>query len=381
MSNYKKYDEDFKKSLVNLYNGGKTQAALCKEYGVSQTALSRWIKLYSEVQMESGELLTVKQVRELQKQKALLEEENLILKKANCHLHATLEQRLKAISLLATDHSIVRLCQVLRVNRSTYYKFLSKIPSARSVENQQIKRIILQIYTETKFRLGAAKIKIVLQRDYGISISIGRVYRLMKTMDLPKMSTVKPRFRYQKPTVSSTCPNLLKQQFHSKQPNRIWVSDISYIPVKKGFVYLCVILDIFSRKVIAWNVYASMTAKLVCDTVERAVHSRNPVQSVIFHSDRGSQYLSQELRQVQEKYNLIPSYSKLAYPWDNAVTESFFKYMKKEELNRRNFSSLEEVKLACFEYIEGFYNSKRPHSANNFLSPNLKELAFLNDSS
>ncbi|EJX1111099.1 IS3 family transposase, partial [Listeria monocytogenes] len=172
------------------------------------------------------------------------------------------------------------------------------------------------------------------------------------------MSTVKPRFRYQKPTVSSTCPNLLKQQFHSKQPNRIWVSDISYIPVKKGFVYLCVILDIFSRKVIAWNVYASMTAKLVCDTVERAVHSRNPVQSVIFHSDRGSQYLSQELRQVQEKYNLIPSYSKLAYPWDNAVTESFFKYMKKEELNRRNFSSLEEVKLACFEYIKGFYNSK-----------------------
>ncbi|EAF8251540.1 hypothetical protein AYX12_15375 [Listeria monocytogenes] len=86
-------------------------------------------------------------------------------------------------------------------------------------------------------------------------------------MDLPKMSTVKPRFRYQKPTVSSTCPNLLKQQFHSKQPNRIWVSDISYISVKKGFVYLCVILDIFSRKVIAWNVYASMTAKLVCDTV------------------------------------------------------------------------------------------------------------------
>ncbi|EFN2874200.1 DDE-type integrase/transposase/recombinase [Listeria monocytogenes] len=81
------------------------------------------------------------------------------------------------------------------------------------------------------------------------------------------MSTVKPRFRYQKPTVSSTCPNLLKQQFHSKQPNRIWVSDISYISVKKGFVYLCVILDIFSRKVIAWNVYASMTAKLVCDTV------------------------------------------------------------------------------------------------------------------
>ncbi|EUJ27717.1 transposase IS3/IS911 family protein [Listeria grayi FSL F6-1183] len=119
-----------KKSLVNLYNGGKIQAALCKEYGVSQTALSRWIKLYSEVQMDSGELLTVKQVRELQKQKALLEEENLILKKSHCHLHATLQQRLKAISLLAADHSIVRLCQVLRVNRSTYYKFLSKIPSA-----------------------------------------------------------------------------------------------------------------------------------------------------------------------------------------------------------------------------------------------------------
>lgn len=182
------------------------------------------------------------------------------------------------------------------------------------MKNQQIKRIILQIYTETRFKLGAAKIKIVLQRDYGIPISVGRVYRLMKTMDLPKMSTVKPRFSYQKPTVSSTCPNLLKQQFHSKQTNRIWGSDISYIPVKKGFVYLCVILDIFSRKVIVWNVYASMTAKLVCDTVERAVQSRKPVHSVIFHSDRGSQYLSHELRQIQDKYKLSPLTRNLLTP-------------------------------------------------------------------
>lgn len=259
------------------------------------------------------------------------------------------------------------------MNRSTFYKYISKKPSVRFLENQEIKRLILQIYTETDYRLGAAKIQILLQREHGISISTGRVYRLMKSMNLPKMATVKPQFRYHKPAVSLTCPNLVQQQFETSQPNKVWTSDISYIPVKNGFVYLCVILDLFSRKVIAWNVYKRMTASLVCDTLEKAVSKRKPKASVLFHSDRGSQYLSNQLRQLQEKLAIVPSYSKLAYPWDNAVTESFFKWMKHEELKRYTFSSLEEVKLACFNYIEGFYNPRRPHSAINMLSPNLKE--------
>lgn len=188
------------------------------------------------------------------KEKRLIRRREFNLKKSDCHIHATLKQRLDAIHLLRQEHPITRLCQVLQVNRSTYYKRFHQPPAARTIENQQLRQHILTLYIETKYRLGAAKMQIFLKRDYGITISVGRVYRLMKSMDLPKMSTSKPTYRYQKPTVSFTCPNLLKQRFQPKAPNQAWVSDISYIPVKRSFVYLCVILDLFSRKVIAWKV-------------------------------------------------------------------------------------------------------------------------------
>lgn len=225
-------------------------------------------------------------------------------------------------------------------------------------------------------RLSAASMHIVLSRDYGTTISSGRVYRLMKSMDLPKMSTSKPKFRYHKPSVSLDYPNRLNQQFNPSKPNRAWVSDITYIPVKNKFVYLCVIMDLFSRKVIAWKLSHRMTTSLVIDTLSNALTQRQPNESVLFHSDRGSQYTSVAFRQFLDVHNLVPSYSKPGYPYDNAVIESFFKYLKRDELNRRNFTSLEEVSLATFSYIEGWYNNRRPHSHNKMLTPNEKEQQF-----
>lgn len=184
----------------------------------------------------------------------------------------------------------------MKVNRSTFYKYNNRKLSACLLENHELKRLILQIYTETNYRLGSVKIQILTQREYDVSISIGRVYRLIKLINLPKMATVKPKFRYHKPTVSLTYLNLVQQQVKTSQPNKVWTSDISYIPVNNGFVYLCVILDLFSQKVIAWNVYNKMTASLVCDTIEKVVNRRKPTASVIFYSDRDSQYLSYQLR-------------------------------------------------------------------------------------
>ncbi|WP_419002313.1 transposase, partial [Anaerotignum lactatifermentans] len=130
------YDEDFKRTLVELYHNGKTQASLTKEYGVSQTALSRWIKQYSTVETSIGEILTAKQIQELQKRNAQLEEENLILKKSDCHLHATLSQRLEAVHKLRFQHNLKTLCRVLGINRSTYYKHFNSAPADRTEENQ-----------------------------------------------------------------------------------------------------------------------------------------------------------------------------------------------------------------------------------------------------
>lgn len=234
---------------------------------------------------------------------------------------------------------------------------------------------ILDIYSSSKKRLGAYKITKRLLVEYQQSVSVGRVYRLMKSMALPKMSTLKPHFKPSTPS-TDTCPNFLNKQFETKQPNRVWVSDITYVKVSNRFCYVCVVIDLFSRKVVSYKTSSRIDTQLVLDTFSLACSKRGYPQNVLFHSDRGCQYTSQEFRKAVDCADCIQSFSAKGHPYDNAVAESFFKYLKQEELHRRNFSSLDELNLSLFEYIEGFYNRRRPHSANNFLSPNEKELAF-----
>ena len=262
------------------------------------------------------------------------------------------------------------------MNRSTYYKHFSNQTAPRTVENQEIRILMLEVYSKAKKRLGVAKIKVVLLRDYGINISAGRVYRLMKGMQLPKMSTVKPRFLCPLPDVQSDFSNYLNQKFNPPTPNQVWVSDITYIKISNRFVYLCAIMDLFSRKIIAYQVSLKMDASFVLQTLRDALKSRKIEHPLLFHSDRGSQYTCSMFRKFCDEQNITQSFSKKGHPWDNAVMESFFKYAKHEELDRHSFLTISDVKLALFRYIDGFYNSQRPHSSINMLTPNQKELDF-----
>lgn len=271
---------------------------------------------------------------------------------------------------------------MLRVNRSTYYKHFSSSEAPRTLENQMIRSTILKIYSASKKRLGASKIKVVLLRDYGISISVGRVYRLMKGMNLPKMSTNKPKIHSKlafTQNAHSKYINILEQKFNPPAPNQVWVSDITYIKISGGFAYLCAIMDLYSRKIIAYSVSAKINTDLVLQALKKALFLRKPKHSMLFHSDRGSQYTSSVLRAFCDANNITQSFSKKGYPWDNSVIESFFKYAKLEEFSRKSFSFLSDVKSSAFSYIEGFYNSKRPHSANDMLTPNEKEMIFFNN--
>ena len=226
---------------------------------------------------------------------------------------------------------------------------------------------------KAKKRIGTRAFKIILLRDYGVNISEGRILRLLKSMTLPKMSTFKPRFKSNKSPVFSS-DNLLKQEFNPNSPNQVWTTDFTYISIgPKRHVYLCAILDLYSRKCIAWKVSDRIDAKLACDTLEIAINKRNPKEPIIFHSDQGSQFKSASFRKLLDEHQLLASYSKPGYPYDNAVTEVFFKYLKQREINRRTYHSIQEVQLSCFEYIEQFYNNYNPHSANNGLTPNQKE--------
>ena len=194
---------------------------------------------------------------------------------------------MRAVHLLRHEHAIITLCRVLNVNRSSYYKHFNSKEPKRAIENRNIKNCILQIYSEAKCRYGAQKMRRVLEVNYGIHISQGRVYRLMKQMQLPKMSTVKPKFKTATQSNDRDCHNVLKQNFNPKEPNKAWCSDITYIKAGGKFYYLCVIIDLFSRRVIAYKISCKIDTRLVLDTK--------------------------------------------GHPYDNAVAEAFFKFLKLEE--------------------------------------------------
>ena len=275
------------------------------------------------------------------------------------------------------QHRLVLLCKVLRVNRSTYYKHFYSTPSSRSLENNNLKLLILQIYSEYKNILGAYKIRAILQHNYCISISLKRVYKLMNSIQLPSMATKKPKH---KPFSNhSIGDNLLSQNFNQSAPNIVWVSDTTFLRAGSKWFYLCVIIDLFSRKVVGYKLSAKHDTYLICDTFNIAVKERNP-KSLMFHSDRGCQYTSLPFRQLLDKHNFTQSLSKKGHPYDNAVAESFFKYLKLECTNRTSYRSFNDLYLAIFDYIH-LYNSKRPHSTLNYLSPDKFEHLYYSNNS
>lgn len=285
---------------------------------------------------------------------------------------------MNAVRMLRKQHDVKTLCRVLRVNRSTYYKHFTETPSHRASENQRIRSAILEIYSKFDKRLGAYKIKRVLERDYGICISVGRVYRLMRCMKLPKMSTDKPKKQYRNTnTDNAVCSNHLKQQFSQAAPNMAWVSDFTYIKAGSRWYYLCVVIDLFSRKVISWNLSDKPDTALVMNAFRKAYVKRGKPKGLIFHSDRGTQYTSEPFRRLLSDLNIIQSFSKKGYPFDNAVCESFFKHFKREEANRRTYHSVNDLHNAIFEYIDGFYNSIRPHASLNNFTPDEVEAYFV----
>ena len=276
---------------------------------------------------------------------------------------------------LRHQYDIKTLCRVLRINRSTYYKHFYSDLAPRTKENPLIRKHLLQIYTDYDNSLGAYKIRRVLERDYGINISLGRVYRLMNTMNLPKRSTEKPKCRGSWKD-NGPCINHLNQQFNPTTPNSVWASDFTYIKVNGRFHYLCVVIDLFSRKVVGWSLSSRHDVDLTIKAFEKAYFNRGEPDYVLFHSDQGSEYTAFTFRQTLEKYNAVQSFSKKGYPYDNACCESFFRHMKRECIDRKSYRSQNELRLCCFEYINR-YNSKRPHSSIGDYTPDEIEAFYM----
>jgi len=266
------------------------------------------------------------------------------------------------------------LCRVLRVAKSTYYyhQKCKSAPSKRELENKRISERIVEVHHKTDKRYGAAKMKLELEK-HCIFISVGRVSRFMDKLNLPKMSTMKPQKPKNIPDSDENLPNILDRCFDAQYPNQKWVSDITYIRAENRWYYLCVVMDLFARKIIAYKISAKIDQVLVQDTIRIAYRARGCPQNVIFHSDRGSQYTAKETRKLLDQFNMVASFSKKGCPFDNAVVEAFFHFLKHEEVYRRNYVAKKQMEDSVFGYINGFYNTQRIHSAAGNVSPNQKE--------
>jgi len=254
----------------------------------------------------------------------------------------------------------------LGVSRSGYRAFTKHKPSASQKRKDAIKQKIREIYDKSKQNYGAPKITAELRKS-GEKISERTVGKYMREMGI--------RAQWSKPWTATTkdsdfskeLHNVLDEQFNPERPNAVWCTDITYIWTVAGFVYLTSIMDLYSRKIIAWTLSNNMEVSCVIDTVNKAKARRNTDLPLVLHSDRGSQYVSKAYREATERFQL--SYSHKGYPYDNACIESFHSLIKREWLDRFRIEDYDHAYRLVFEYIETFYNTVRIHSHCDFMSP------------
>ena len=257
---------------------------------------------------------------------------------------------------------------MLEVNRSSYYDWRKSGPSDNQLMNQQLSHRIKELFIAGRCNYGGRRIKRLLARDQ-LFVSRKRIGRLMKEQGL----ICKARRRYKVTTDSKhhlpIAPNVLNRQFTPAKPDCNYAGDITYIPTQEGWLYLAVVIDLFSRRVVGWSMADSMRAELVNDALLMALWQRKPPRGLIWHSDRGSQYASDSHRLLLKEHGIVQSMSRKSDCWDNAVSESFFHTLKIELIHGSIFRTRQEAKQIIFEYIAVFYNRIRIHSANDYLSP------------
>ncbi len=265
---------------------------------------------------------------------------------------------------------IEKMCTVLKVSRSGYYNWLSRKASKRTLENKAITTKIIAIHSESKHTYGSPMITEALKKSC-IHISRPRVARLMKKAHIQSIRHCKFVVTTNSNHKYPIAENKLNREFHARSLGEVWVSDITYIQTKEGWLYLTTVIDLADRKVVGWALSKTMKA---CDTsiaaFNMAIKNRPIVSELIFHSDRGIQYACTEFKTLLESNtNVIRSMSRKGNCWDNAVAESFFKTLKCDIIYGNKFLFIDQAKLEVFHYIEIWYNKKRLHSALGYKTP------------
>lgn len=369
----KKHSTEEKQNLVHRYLEGETVTNLAMEFEISKSTAYLWIKKFKVVTADGKKLITGREIFELQRKVNRLEDTIAVLKTVNCSCHYPLQDKLCELENLCEKYSVHVLCDALNVARGTFYNHIKRnkrdnvwYKKRREILCDEIRRI----FDENNQIFGARKITAILKNN-GEAISEEYVRKLMIEMNLISIRT-----NSKKEYLSDKRRrNILKQHFKTDCPNVAWVSDITYFKYSGKWFFICAILDLYSRKVIAYKIGTSNSTQLTKSTMKISIESRKPTSDLIFHSDNGGNYTSHTFTKYLADNNIIHSFSKARNPYDNSVAESFFSSLKREELYRRKFKSESEFKDSVHEYID-FYNTRRPHATINYKTPKQFELKY-----
>lgn len=270
------------------------------------------------------------------------------------------------------EHAVTLMCRVLKVSRSGYYTWRGRVPSKRAQANASLMVHIRRIYAAHLHRAGAPRVVRHL-REEGFTVGKSRVARLMRKFGLRAKAARKFKATTNSNHNLPVAPNLLAQNFTATAPDQKWVSDITYLDTDEGWLYLAVVLDLYARRVVGWAMAERMTSKLVCDALRMALGQRGTPKGVLVHSDRGSQYCSEEYQRLLRQHGLVCSMSRRGNCYDNAAMESWHHSLKVEAIHGERFATRQSAKEHVFEYIEIYYNRQRLHSRLGYLTPEMFE--------
>ncbi|MCY2739783.1 IS3 family transposase [Klebsiella pneumoniae] len=365
----KRYPEEFKiEAVKQVVDRGHSVSSVATRLDITTHSLYAWIKKYgpdSSTHKEQSDAQA--EIRRLQKELKRVTDERDIFKKSRGVLRKAVRLRYAFIRDNTCCWPVRLLCRVLDVHPSGFYAWLQQPHSQRHQADLRLTGQIKQFWLESGCVYGYRKIHLDL-RDSGQQCGVNRVWRLMKRAGIKaQVGYRSPRAR--KGEASIVSPNRLQRQFNPDAPDERWVTDITFIRTHEGWLYLAVVVDLFSRKIIGWSMQSRMTKDIVLNALLMAVWRRNPQKQVLVHSDQGSQYTSHEWQSLLKTHGLEGSMSRRGNCHDNAVAESFFQLLKRERIKKKIYGTREEARSDIFDYIEMFYNSKRRHGSSDQMSP------------
>ena len=355
------------------YANGQSVSKLAEILSIPRSTIYTWIKREQQQQEEQREKLPLKSYRLLEQKVKRLEGIIEILKSVQNTSALAIEEKVELIERLQKKYSLRMICEALDFNRGTYYyRVVRDNQTLYEKRKEELKVFIQQIYDDNHQIFGAEKIAAIL-KEQGEPVTAPTVRELMKELGLLSVrltaKTLYDREHKKPPT------NLLNQQFYIERPNQVWVSDVTQFRFNQKTYYICAIIDLYARYVIAYRIGMRNSTQLTKSTFKDAYEMRKPKGDLLFHTDRGANYRSKTFCAYLKSLNVTQSFSRSHNPFDNSVMESFFSSFKREELYRTKYRSEYEFRTAIEVYID-FYNKRRPHRKNKYKSPYQKEIEF-----